>query len=577
MFPDESGPPPVGNGRWRGCHLASPLAYTGAGGVEVVASVSDQVAGLDPDTGLELWSVTLPAPDGEMGFVVGTPLLVEHRLFVSYHTTPASSGGRDVNVTRIRHRVVVVDLSARAIDDDFEIVELSGAVPATPTALDDGGTQDAGEVAFDPAHALGRAELVRIVESGDALGRLYVTFGNARDIQPWHGFAFELDLDAWLADGADAAVTALFVDTPESDCGPDGASGSRERICGGGLWAPSGPLVIPASSAPDEDEHALILASGNGQLDLSRGDYANTLMRTGVGLDFDPGCDPVLCEDFNLDGEAYGETDADHRACVESCLNLFVPRMPVGEVFQDLVSNDRCVGLSFFECWAKLDYIGGSTPALVDLSPDGGPRTLLYPTKDGSVYLVDADHLGTQYARHQLVPICGTATSSCIWDWAGMIVTEPVVRVIDGVAVALVATFMPDDEQPAGVFALEVTVDDVGMPQLSERWRFPEAGSAEATLRFRSHPTRIAAIDRPGQVPLAFLVDARGSGDRPAFVLDWSTGALVTSSTTWGQAYRFVEPLVVETPGDVRVYTPTCQSNAGDAWMEGFVLSTPAP
>ena len=77
---------------------------------------------------------------------------------------------------------------------------------------------------------------------------------------------------------AASAQTAYFVDTPELDCGTVGHSGSRERVCGGGLWAPSGPLLVPRDGG-----YELVLASGNGQLDLTRADYANTLMRAGPG------------------------------------------------------------------------------------------------------------------------------------------------------------------------------------------------------------------------------------------------------------------------------------------------------
>lgn len=531
--------------RYAACHFASPLSYEGSAGPRVLLSVGHQIVAIDPLTGARDWGVELPAPLGEMGFVVGTPLLLEDRLVVAYHTTTATPDRRDVIDTRHRHRVVVIDLESGSLDSAFEGLELGGSV------LD----ADGEEVPFEPRQNLGRAQLVGGKLPGDAFGKVYVTFGNARDIQPWHGFAIEVDLDLWLAEGRDAAITGFFVDTPESDCGPRGQSGSRERVCGGGLWAPTGPLLLPR-----EEGYELILASGNGQLDLAREDYANTLMRLGPGLTFDPGCDPVACADFDRDSPS--------QECVESCSALFIPRMPAGEDFSALVSEGRCQGDTLFECWAKLDYIGGSTPARVTLP---GFELLLYPTKDGAVYLVDAAHLGTLYERRQLVPICGTATSPCRWDWAGMIVTKPTMTTHDGLPLALVPTFMPDGEQEAGLVALQVKLVD-GIPALEELWRWPAAGSEAARTRFRVHPSRVSLMDLPDGREIALVVEPTVSGSEPGrlLALEVATGALLLDAPLDGRGYRFLQPLVRED----RVYLPSCETNAGDAWIEGYRIAT---
>ncbi len=522
------------------CQLASPLAYEGAAGTEILNAVGEEVVGVDPATGARIWSVTLPAPDGELAFAVATPLLVSDKLVVAYHTTDDDAPVRDAATARHRQRVAVIDLVARDVDSSFPPVDLEGSAPNA-----DGD----GTVFFDPGQALSRGRIVGGLLPGDVLGKAYVTVGNARDIQPWHGFAFELDLDAWLAGGADAATTGFFVTTPETDCGTPGTSGSRARVCGGGLWSPSGPLLLPT-----DDGYELVLAAGNGQLDLARDDFANTMMRVGPGLDFDPACDAVACADFDPDAPA--------TACVESCANLHVPRMPPGEDFASLVSKDRCLGLGLFECWEKLDYVGGSTPALVRV---GGFDVLLYPTKDGSVYLVDANHLGTQYERRQLVPVCGTATSSCTLDWAGMIVTQPTVTEVDGAPLAIVPTFMPDGEQEAGIFALRVVVKD-GAPALEEAWRWPAAGTDAARTRFRGHPSRAALVTVAGGREIAVVIEARTSGGPGNLVaIDVATGALVVDTPIAGRGQRFVLPLVL---GD-RVYFPSCESNAGPSILEG--------
>ena len=73
--------------------------------------------------------------------------------------------------------------------------------------------------------------------------------------------------------------------------------------CGGGVWSPSGPTLRQG-----EDDFELGLPTGNGQLDLGRRDYANTLMRVPPGLAFDPGCDPDACADL-ADPGAEGSQD----------------------------------------------------------------------------------------------------------------------------------------------------------------------------------------------------------------------------------------------------------------------------
>src|SRR5687767_11572668 len=62
-----------------GCTYASPVAYEGEDGSEVVLVAGETVSALSID-GQLLWSVTLPAPEGEMAFAVATPVRVGERL-----------------------------------------------------------------------------------------------------------------------------------------------------------------------------------------------------------------------------------------------------------------------------------------------------------------------------------------------------------------------------------------------------------------------------------------------------------------------------------------------------------------
>ena len=128
-------------------------------------------------------------------------------------------------------------------------------------------------------------------------------------------------------------------------------------------------------------------------------------MRVGSGLAFDPACDASACASFDPDLPAL--------SCIESCKNLFVPRIPAGDPAL-LPESGVCDGATMFECWEKLDYVGGSTP--VRLETASGKSVLAYPTKDGHVYLVDANHLGTLYQRKKLVDVCGTVAEPCQLD-----------------------------------------------------------------------------------------------------------------------------------------------------------------
>lgn len=531
------------------CTTASPIVYAGKAGAEIVIASSDRVVGLDKETGSVLYSITLPAPEGERAFAVSTPALVGDKLVVAYHTTLAANEsanpGRDLMDKRASQIVAVLDLEERKVDESFPFVALAAKKPSA----EGGHTVD-----FRADKSLQRGKLAHVKPGpGESLGSVIVTFGNARDLQPWHGWAFALSLDTWKDAGAEGAVTRVLLVTPEHDCGPEGSSGSRARICGGGLWSPSGALVIERGGDTE-----IILAPGNGKLDLSRGDYANTLLRTGKDLEFSPGCDTSACADFDPDRPSL--------ACVESCDSVFVPRIPVGEPELSPESG-VCDGLPMFACWEKMDYVGGSTPAYVETE---GQRLLVYPTKDGHAYLVDADHLGTLHQRKELVKVCGTGDDECRADWAGMIVAQPAVGRVNGKAMAFIPTFMPDATHPAGVFGLRVEVRE-GKPSLETAWIFPDPESPEALTRFRMHPSQVtlAKVGEAGAQAL-FLVEPATGGmtNGKLLALRPRDGKLLGEVALAGKGRRFIEPLVHE---DV-VYAVSCESDRGRSFVEAHRL-----
>lgn len=545
VFPTEANP----GQEFEFCVFASPMHFNDGEQDWVIAMVGNgELAAHHPETGAVEWSVELPAPEGEGVFALAQPAwLDDSRLVVAYHTVPADhEAPYDANVARLSHRVVVVDLMARALDEGFEPVELEAELPAN----------DDGTVAFRPDRALSRSDVV-IGRSADAtLGRAYVTLGNTRDIQPWHGWAFEIDLDVWADQGPEAAISAVFNSTPEPDenCGPEGTSGSRDRRCGGGMWAPTGPLLVEEEGGG----YHLIVGTGNGQLDLDRNDYANTLMRLGPGLDFDPMCDAEACADFNPDDPSL--------ACVESCQDLFIPRLLEGQN-PPRPADGRCPeDMTLFECWQEMDYIGGSTPVRVEVGEDA---VLVYPTKDGHAYMVDADHMGTMHDRHKLVDLCGTEDDACRKTWAGMAVTQPLVMDGEEGPVVLIPTFMPDSTHAAGVVALNLIETEDG-PRFERRWEFPTFDSPSAITRFREHPGRIVAapIEEGGE-PVAWLVEVGDPGSTGRLIaLDPLTGESLFDADLAGRGQRYTWPLRV----DDRIFVSSCPSDKAASRLEGYQL-----
>ncbi|MCI0570306.1 MAG: hypothetical protein L0Y66_06120 [Myxococcaceae bacterium] len=534
MFPPRGPDAP----QLEGCLAASPVAVpSGASDLVVVASTKGEVVFLQPDTGREVSRVVLPVEAGRSVEVLGTPVAVDRRLVVAYQVV--SEGESSV---RLAHRVAVIDTDARALDARFPVVELHARRPTS-----DG----MGMVDFLPSHAASRAALAHARRQPGTLGFVYVSFGNLKDIQPWHGWVFELNLDAWQEAGVAAAVSGVLLTTPENDCRPEGGSGAREMSCGGGVWAPAGPLVVPTPAGFE-----LIVPTGNGQLDIPRGDFANTLMRVGPGLAFESGCDVAACAEFDVSAPA--------EDCVASCPNLFVPRL-LPEEPPLRPETGVCDGRSFLECYAALDYdLGANTPARVEVP--GAGAALVLPAKDGAVYLLDAEHLGTLHDRMQVVEPCGTATEACRADWAGMMVTDPAVTTVGGTPVAIVPTFMFDASHPAGIVALDVVLEQ-GRPRLRKRWESPSFSSGEARTRFREHPGRPIIHDIGGK-PHAVVVevDRRAGARGTLHVVRVEDGRQVAQVKLEGAGRRFSRPLL----HGGALFVASCSSDTGPSHLEAF-------
>ena len=524
-----------------GCSLAGPMAVRSRGESQILAVTDDGwVRAFDAASGAEAWSMRVPAPTGYDANITAPPATFDdsHVVIAYQYMSPTST-------ERTEHRVAVIDLEARALDASFAELRLEARVPAS-----DG----SGLVEMLAANAFSRSALVRASVPDRTRGLVYVSYGNIRDIQPWHGWVLELDLDRWHDEGASVAISAVLLTTPETSCGTPGDSGADDMICGGGVWTPAGPKLWPTADGSGGWE--LVVPTGNGQLDLGRRDYANTLMRTGRGLAFDPGCDATACAGFDVHDPS--------AACVESCENLFIPRLRAGDAPLRPASGN-CDGLSLFDCYARIDWdLGASSPARIEVP--GGPTVVALPAKDGGLYLFDAAHFGRLYDRAQIADLCGTPTDTCTAEWAGMMITEPAVTEVDGVPVVLVATHMFDVSHPSGVVALRVVMRD-GAPRLEPFWTAPERGTDEALLRFRRQPSRIALVPIDG-VEHAVVIDV-GLRDDPGvlYLVRVRDGAVVSRTPLDGNGQRYAMPLV----DGARVWVSSCEApGEGAGHLEAF-------
>ncbi|MGR8997693.1 MAG: hypothetical protein ACU88J_01420, partial [Gammaproteobacteria bacterium] len=498
--------------------IASPMLDLSQGKPLVLVPVSNGIiAALDGETGALDWQINAPAPQGQLTQLISTPAKIGNKLVILYQCLE--------NGIRTSHRLAVIDLTKRQVDEAFPVLVLSAEKPAA---------NGAGTVKFNPPKAFSHAALKHARKPGSELGYLYAAFGNSGDEQPYHGWLFEIDMDAWHVtkkepgnEKAKPAISSVLLTTPETECPVTLEYGNQEMICGGGIWTPPGLQIYPSGN-----EFELFVPTGNGQIDLARHDYANTIMRLKPGLQFDPGCDANLCANFN-------PVNPD-KACMASCKNLFIPRLKEGDAPLRPATGE-CDNKSYWECLAWMDYdLGASAPVKVNLQK--GHSVLVQPNKDGSVYLIDAEHLGTQYDRLQVVDICGTKTDQCRAGWMGMIVTQPVLTSIDKEPVVVIPTFVADVTHPAGLVALKIVLEE-GQPKFKRFWQFPDPSRPEAVQAFRSHPSlpAIAALGKNGDA-IIWVVDIGNHGT--LYGVRIKDGALVAKQALKGAGRQLSSPLI---------------------------------
>jgi hypothetical protein len=368
-----------------------------------------------------------------------------------------------------------------------------------------------------------------------------VTFSSFRDQGGWHGWLFEVDLDAWKA--GSAAISSAFATTREAECD----DGTNDKLCGGGIWAYAGPLT-----ESDGAHDVILLQTGNGRFDLKRKSFSQSLLRLRPGLHFDPMCDPNAC--------SQGNSREPSNACLSTCTDLFVPRLLPDEP-PLRPSDGSCDDKSFMECMEFKDWdFGSSSPVRVNVA---GRGFYVAAGKAGDAYLIDAAKLGVLYDRRQVADPCGTKDKPCPEPNEGMTITELVSRTVDGKPIVVIATYNPDAVHAAGVVAYVVEVTGNG-PKLHEAWRVPAAGSAEALAWFRAPPTRPIISDVAGE-PVVWIADNAREGRILAIRL--RDGHVLANVRTAGWPMRNAKPVIFN---DV-LYLPAAVQGRDDlTWDRGL-------
>lgn len=514
--------------------IASALSDASKLRPQLIVPASDgTIAALDADSGALQWRLQIPCDAGQQVQLAATPAKIGDQLVVLYQCLAQG--------VRMRHQLAVVDLKHQRLDGRFKALTFRAELPDI-----DGKAL----IKFNAPTAYSHAELKHIAQPGGQLGLVYAAFGNAGDVQPYHGWIFEIDMDAWQRRGTQQAVKNVMLTTPESDCPVKMAYGTQEMICGGGIWVPSGPLVTE-----DQGDANLYIPTGNGQVNLARHDYANAVLRVKPGLKFDAACDAQLCAQFD---PAHPDS-----ACLDSCKNLFIPRLGADEPpFKP--PFHECDDKDFWECLAWMDYdLGANTPIKATLA--NGQTVLVQAGKDGGAYLIDAEHLGTQYDRLQIAPLCGSPTDLCKLSWAGMIVTQPVQTQVGQDPVVIIPTFSADQTHTSGVVALKIIVAN-GRPKFRPFWQFPNPEQPDALKMFRSHPSFPALTTHlgPHGEAIVWIVDIGSPGT--LYGIRAKDGVMVAKQTLQGSGRQLSMPLIIND----KIYLSSKTPDTGKAIIEAF-------
>ena len=291
-------------------------------------------------------------------------------------------------------------------------------------------------------------------------------------------------------------------------------------------------------------------------LDLGRKDYAQSMLRLKPGLKFEPLCDEKRCRKINPRDPP--------DTCLSTCKNLFVPRLlPTDPPLRP--PDGSCDGVTFLQCLEKKDWDFGSTsPVRVELANN---RTVYVTAgKAGDLYLVDGDTLGIMYDRKQVVDLCGTVNDPCSDLNEGLIINEPQIGWLEGLAVVIIATHSPDQSHAAGVIAYKIRTE-ANQPRLEKLWQVPDPATVEAKRWFRAPPTRPVIADFEGE-PLVWVADNGPEGRVLGVRL--RDGKIVANVRTAGWPMRNAKPVLYQNV----IYLPTAVPNHENlTWIEAYRIS----
>ena len=87
----------------------------------------------------------------------------------------------------------------------------------------------------------------------------------------------------------------------------------------------------------------------------------------------------------------------------------------------------------------------------------------------------------------------------------GLIINEPQIGWLEGLAVVIIATHSPDQSHAAGVIAYKIRTE-ANQPRLEKLWQIPDPATVEAKRWFRAPPTRPVIADFEGE-PIVWVAD----------------------------------------------------------------------
>jgi hypothetical protein len=423
--------------------VEAPILAPPAGEV-LVAADGTIVRPVDTVRSVELESspVELPAPDGLKGMVLARPAPIDERhLAVAYNLVDADAAFGHDAVSR-GQRLVVIDLEEERVSPRFE-----------PFSLAEAGVE---------GHASVRGDLVMTPPDIEER-RLFVGVGASVDGQSVKGRVLAIDVEAW-SEGR-PPLEANFAVVPEaSRCGTSAYRG--DEPCGGGLHGEAPIRLVRGESGYD-----VLVATGKGVTNVDNGYFANALLRLDSDLGFEPACDAQVC----------GETSGQHRACLETCANVFVPRPLDSHRPAARELYDECGDDALDECLRRSSFDGASAPVSLSQNED----LLAWAAPDGLVYLLSTDTWQRPLHAAQYLDVCLVGEPGCTIPARTPATTA---ELVDGSV--RVPAYSPMDDVRGGIVAFGLKSAEEGL-RLEREWMSPPEDHRASLERFRERPSRL--------------------------------------------------------------------------------------